>query len=95
LDESLRSDLAVATWRALSSDEAGGDENVLRVAKGDATFVLVELVQAIAIASASSNASEEVKEEVKRVLGSQAAMKEIEGSGKNGAGLLVEKIKAL
>lgn len=93
LDESLRLNLAVGIWNALVSEAAGGEENALRVACGDATFVLVELVEAVG--SSNSGGDEGTAEDIKRVLGSDEAVKQIEASEKNGAGLLVEKIRAL
>lgn len=89
LDPSLRVNLAEAIWRAITSVAAGGEENVLRVACGEATFVLAELVQAI-----NENQSE-IKAEVKRVLGSESALQQIEASVKKGAALLAEKIRAM
>jgi len=60
--------------------------NALNIALGEGTFVMAELVQALIDAGMGSD--------VKKVLG-EKEIGEIEASTRNGAGLLVEKLRAL
>ena len=86
-DESLSPAFASAFWDAITSDDAGGVDNALRIAKGNAPFVVVEMVGAL-IAAGKGVA-------VKRVLGSDAVIRSVETSGKKGAELLAKTLSAL
>lgn len=87
IDPSLSTAFAQAVWNALTSEEAGGESNVIALAKGNGAFVLVELVEALKKAGKAGD--------VKRVLGGKKVRGEIETSGQKGAGLLAEKLVAL
>lgn len=54
---------------------------------GEGTFVIAELVQALVDAGET--------EMVKKVLGGKGVISQLEGCERNGAGLLVEKLKSL
>jgi pumilio family protein 6 len=86
-DSELPPKFASACWDAITSEEAGGVENVRKLVKGEANFVMVEMIEGLVKAGRG--------EEVKNALGDEEIIKEIEGSGKKGAGLLVEKIRSL
>lgn len=87
VDSSLSAQFAKAAWSALISSEAGGEENAVRLAKGNAPFVVVELIEALKRAGKGA--------EIKRVLGGKEVRKAIEGGEKKGSGLLVEKLAEL
>jgi len=78
----LRQQLAKAAWKSITSEQG----NALNIALGEGTFVMAELVQALVDAGEGSS--------VKKVLG-EKEIGEIEASTRNGAGLLVEKLRAL
>jgi pumilio family protein 6 len=86
-DSTLPPTFASACWDAITSDEAGGVENARQLAKGDAMFVMVEMIEGLVKSGRG--------EEVKAVLGGEDVLSGIDGSGKKGASLLVEKIRAL
>jgi len=87
IDESLSTAFAQAVWSALTSEEAGGEENVVALAKGNGAFVLVELIEALKKAGKAGD--------VKRVLGGKGVRADIEQSGQKGAGLLAEKLAGI
>jgi pumilio family protein 6 len=78
----LRTNLAKAAWKSITAEP----ENALNIALGEGTFVMAELVQALVDAGEGSL--------VKKVFG-EKEIGEIEASQRNGAGLLVEKLRAL
>lgn len=78
----LRTDLAKAAWESITSSEG----NALDIALGEGTFVMAELVQALIDSGAGG--------EVKKVFGKKE-IEQLEASQRNGAGLLVEKLKGL
>jgi pumilio family protein 6 len=78
----LRTELAKAAWKSINSESG----NALNIALGEGTFVMAELVQALIDAGLGAD--------VKKVLG-EKEIGEIEASTRNGAGLLVEKLRAL
>lgn len=80
----LRTAFAKAAWKAINSEDK---ENAVKIALGEGTFVIAELVQALADA--------EEKEEVKKVLGKKDVLDRLEASERNGSSLLLEKIRAL
>jgi pumilio family protein 6 len=84
---SLPSEFASSCWDAITSPEAGGEENAVRLVKGNAMFVMVEMIEGLIKAGRS--------EEVKKILGGASVLEDIEASGKKGAGLLAEKIRGL
>ncbi|ORY32253.1 armadillo-type protein [Naematelia encephala] len=86
-DEGLSGAFSVAFWQAISSEEAGGAENVVRMAKGLPTFVLAEMVEGLSTAGRGKD--------VKAVLGKKDVLKDIAAGEKKGSGLLVDKINAL
>ncbi|WVR05080.1 hypothetical protein IAU60_002092 [Kwoniella sp. DSM 27419] len=86
-DEELSPKFAKAVWGAISSEEAGGPANVVRIAKGNAPFVMVELIEAM---KKSGNAAV-----VKNVLGDKGVKESIEKSVRKGAAMLAEKIAEL
>lgn len=85
LDESLPPLMSSSLLEAISSEEAGGSENVVRIACA-APFVLVELLAAL---------DGKGSKQVKSILGSAGAKERIGGSEAKGAGLLLERIEAL
>lgn len=87
IDAQLGEDFAKAVWAAITSQEAGGKDNAVRIAQGGAAFVMVELVEALRKAGQSAA--------VKKVLGSAEVRKGIEASGKKGATLLADKLASL
>lgn len=87
VDPALSAAFATAVWGAIKSEDAGGDENVKRLARANAAFVLVELIEALNKAGKGA--------EVKRVLASKDVKESIAASGRKGSALLVEKISAL
>jgi pumilio family protein 6 len=87
VDAQLGEDFANAVWAAITSDEAGGADNAVKLAQGGAAFVMVELVEALRKAGESAA--------VKKVLGSVKVRKAIETSGKKGATLLADKLASL
>ena len=87
VDTSLSKAFATAVWEAITSEEAGGEDNVVNLAKGNAAFVLVELTQALVAAGKAA--------EVKRILGGKKTREEIAKSGRKGASLLAEKLGEL
>lgn len=60
---------------------------MVRLAQGNAAFVVVELIEALKKAGKGG--------QVKRVLGGKEVRKAIEAGGKKGSGLLVEKLAEL
>jgi len=87
IDQELSTQFAQSVWSALTSDEAGGEDNAIALAKGNGAFVLVELVDALQKAGKAGD--------VKRVLGKKAVRGEIENAGQKGAGLLADRLAAL
>ncbi|KAK4684513.1 pumilio homology domain family member 6, partial [Tremellales sp. Uapishka_1] len=87
VDEALSAQFARAFWKAITSDESGGKGNARRIARGNAPFVVVELIGAL-------KGTEEEKE-VKDVFGGEAVRHEVEKSGRKGAGTLVEVLEKL
>jgi pumilio family protein 6 len=88
VDQKMREQLAEQAWKALISDDAGGEQNVRHVAVGNAPFVLVELIEAL-----QSHPS--LAGEVKRVMQANGLQGEVESSIRKGANLLAEKIASL
>ncbi|OCF71984.1 pumilio domain-containing protein [Kwoniella mangroviensis CBS 8886] len=86
-DEELSPKFASAIWEAITDESVGGDDNVSRICKGNAPFVMVELIEAL-------RKSGEVSK-VKKVLGKKGVREEVEKSVRKGAGLLAEKIAEL
>ncbi|WVW83234.1 hypothetical protein I302_105253 [Kwoniella bestiolae CBS 10118] len=86
-DEQLSPQFATAIWSAITDESIGGQENVLRICKGNAPFVMVELIEALKKAGLGG--------EVRKVLGRQGVREEVERSVRKGAGLLAEKIGEL
>ena len=85
IDGSLAEMMSVAVWDTLRSEEVGGDENVRRVARGNAALVLVETIAGLKRSGRSK--------EVKAVLGGMGD--ELRGSGKRGAGPLADALEVL
>ena len=85
IDADLSKQMAEGVWDAIRSDEAGGEENAMNVAKGNAALVLVEMISVLK--------SEGRGSEVKKAL--KGSVKEIRGGGKKGAELLATTIEAL
>lgn len=88
LDEATRLQFAKDFWAAITSEEAGGPENAVRVATGNAPFTVVELVDALKEDPASLK-------EVKSVLCTPSALEQVEKSWRKGANVLAEKLKSL
>lgn len=86
-DAELGQEFAKAVWAAITSGDAGGNENAVKLAQGGAAFVMAELVEALKKAGQAAA--------VKKVLGGAEVRKGVEGSGKKGAGLLAEKLAGL
>ncbi|WVN85230.1 uncharacterized protein L203_100375 [Cryptococcus depauperatus CBS 7841] len=84
-DPSLGPVLAKAVWDVLISEKVGGADNAVRVCKGNAPFVVVELISAL---QKSGEAAE-----VKKVLGRKEVKDAIRKSIRKGAGLLSEKLE--
>lgn len=87
IDPTFSAQFAQAFWSAMTSSEAGGQDNAVRLAKGNAPFVMVELIEALKRAGKSG--------EVKRVLGGKEVRTAIEQGEKKGSGLLVQKLAEL
>lgn len=81
-------EFAQGMWMGLTSPEAGGEVNIVNVAKGNGTFVLAEMIEAL-------KRDPEVLDEVKRVLGTPEAKAAIAANVRKGANVLLEKIEAL
>ncbi|OXC69851.1 hypothetical protein AYX13_01618 [Cryptococcus neoformans] len=86
-DSSLSPAFSRAVWDALTSAEAGGAENVERVCKGNAPFVMVELIEGMKKRGDG--------EEVKKILGKKGVKETVEKSVRKGTALLTEKIGEL
>lgn len=86
-DTSLSPAFSRAVWDALTSIEAGGAENVERVCKGNAPFVMVELIEGMKKRGDG--------DEVKKVLGKKGIKETVEKSVRKGSALLAEKIGEL
>jgi pumilio family protein 6 len=86
-DPTLSPSFAGAAWSALTSEEAGGKDNIVRVGCGNAPFVVVELIEAL------KGGKEEG--EVRKTLGSKAAKERIGKSVRKGANVLAEKLATL
>ncbi|OCF39876.1 pumilio domain-containing protein [Kwoniella heveanensis CBS 569] len=86
-DDKLSPLFAKAVWDAIVSEAAGGEDNVVRVAKGNAPFVVVELIEALKKAGQADG--------IKKVLGKKGVKEDVEKSVRKGAGLLAEKIAEL
>ncbi|KAE8538083.1 hypothetical protein D1P53_006150 [Cryptococcus gattii VGV] len=86
-DSSLSPAFSRAVWDALTSIEAGGAENVERVCKGNAPFVMVELIEGMKKRGDG--------DEVKKVLGKKGIKETVEKSVRKGSALLAEKIGEL
>ena len=84
IDGSLPGSMSVAVWDTLRSEDAGGDENVRRVAKGNAALVLVEMIAGLKAVGSG--------QEVGEVLGGMR--KELRRSGRRGAGSLADALEA-
>lgn len=80
----MRLAFAKAAWTAINAEE---EENAVKIALGEGTFVIAELVQALVEAGEAG--------QVKKVLGRKEVLGQLEASDRNGAGLLLEKLKAL
>lgn len=87
IDPTFSAQFAQAFWSAMTSSEAGGEENAVRLAKGNAPFVMVELVEALKRAGKGGD--------VKRVLGGKEVRTALEHDEKKGLGLLLEKLTEL
>lgn len=87
-DVELRQTFARRFWETITSEEAGGKQNAVNVAVGNAPFVMVELVESL-------RNDEKYGKEVKAVLGGQAVIDEVKGSWRKGANLLHEKLLSL
>ncbi|KAK8869901.1 hypothetical protein IAR55_000469 [Kwoniella newhampshirensis] len=87
LDPTLSPSFARAFWDAITSEEAGGEDNAVRIAKGNAPFVVVELIEALVKGGDG--------DEVKKVLGKKGVKEDVEKSVRKGATLLAEKIAGL
>ncbi|KIR26820.1 pumilio domain-containing protein [Cryptococcus deuterogattii LA55] len=86
-DSSLSPAFSRAVWDGLTSAEAGGAENVERVCKGNAPFVMVELIEGMKKRGDG--------DEVKKVLGKKGVKETVEKSVRKGSALLAEKIGEL
>ena len=87
IDSALPTLSANALWDALISPEAGGEENAVRVAKGNAAFVMVEMIEGLVKVGRGA--------EVKKVLGSSSVRERIVAGGRKGAAMLAEKLAVL
>jgi pumilio family protein 6 len=87
-NEELRSRFGKAFWQALTSEEAGGEQNAVNLALGNAPFVVVELVDNLKM-------DEELAPVVKRVLATPEVMGQVEKSWRKGASLLHQKLASL
>lgn len=86
VDATLGPAFAVAFWRALASDEAGGPSNAIKLAAA-APFVAVEMIEALK--------GTEAWDEAKAVLAGQDARDAIAASEMKGANVLAERLAAL
>ncbi|TYJ56605.1 hypothetical protein B9479_002697 [Cryptococcus floricola] len=86
-DATLSPAFSRAVWDVLSSEHAGGEANLVRVCKGNAPFVVVELIEALKKAGYAA--------EVKKVLGGKELRQEVGQSVRKGASLLAEKLAEL
>jgi len=86
-DPTLSTAFASAFWEAIISEDADGEKNARRIAKGNATFVMVEMVQALVAAGR--------REEVKRVLAGEQCILDIRNTERKGASLLADKLADL
>ncbi|WRT67016.1 uncharacterized protein IL334_003982 [Kwoniella shivajii] len=86
-DSTLSPNFAKAVWEAITSEEAGGEENAIRLCKGNAPFVMVELIEALKKSGQG--------EKVKSVLGKKGVKESIEKSVRKGSAMLAEKIAEL
>ncbi|RXK38341.1 hypothetical protein M231_04383 [Tremella mesenterica] len=86
VDQKLRSDFSQAFWQAITSSEAGGETNVVELAKGS-PFIVLEMIGGLEDAGRL--------QDVKSVLGSKDVRQAIEAEGQKGATLLVEKLAIL
>jgi pumilio family protein 6 len=87
-NDELRTQFGRKFWQALTSEEAGGEQNAINLALGNATFVVVELVENL-------KSDAELGPIVKRVLTAPAVMNEIEKSWRKGSSLLHQKLASL
>lgn len=87
-NEDLRRRFGKAFWQALTSEEAGGEQNAVNLALGNAPFVVVELIDNL-------KTDEKLAPVVKRVLATPEVMSQVEKSWRKGASLLHQKLAAL
>lgn len=80
-DDKLGAQLALAMWKAISADDAGGNINAISVAAA-APFVAVEMLAALADPSPA-----------KKVLSSPEGIEAITASEMKGANVLLEKLQ--
>lgn len=84
----MREQLAKAAWKAIQSSEDSA--NAEKIALGEGSFVMVELVSALA-----DSQDKAILAEVKKVLGDKATLAKLEASDRSGTDLLVQRLKAL
>jgi len=87
-NDELKGSFGKAFWRALTSEEAGGERNAVNLALGNAPFVVVELVDNL-------KSDAELGPVVKRVLATPEVMQQVEKSWRKGANVLHEKLASL
>jgi pumilio family protein 6 len=85
LDPALPPVMSSAVFKAINSEDAGGAENVIRIACA-APFVMVELLAALEVKG---------QKQLVKILGTDEAKERIGASKASGVGLLVERIEAL
>lgn len=88
-DAAMSAALAAAVWGAISSDDAGGASNAVKIAAA-APFVVVELLEAL-----KRGEDKEALKAAKKVLGSADGKETIGASEMKGAAVLLERIAAL
>jgi pumilio family protein 6 len=87
LDGALPAISAKAIWSAITSEESGGDNNVVRVAKGNAAFLLLETIEALVKSGKG--------EQVENVLGDPKVIDAVRAGGRKGAAMLADRLEKL
>ncbi|WWC85370.1 uncharacterized protein L201_000233 [Kwoniella dendrophila CBS 6074] len=90
-DSELSSKFSKSIYQSISSESVGGEDNVIRICKGNAPFVMVELIESL------KNSTENQREykELKSILTKKGVKEQIEKSVRKGANMLAEKIGEL
>ncbi|WWC69567.1 uncharacterized protein I206_103510 [Kwoniella pini CBS 10737] len=88
-DENLSNQFSKLIWKSIFSSSLS-EENVIKICKGNAPFVMVELIEAL-----KKSSEEKEFKEIKNVLKKKGVKEQIEQSVRKGSNLLVEKINEL